>query len=218
VRVVAWPKRVMTVLDRRVLTLLLLASLPVWAVEPPDAEAARVARERAEIGAERERLEAQFAAEQARCAGRFVVTGCLEDVRERRRVALEGPRARALALDDAERRRRAATRREALAQRQLEAAARPPPSVGPLPGSALQVWVPEGPASVSTPGGAGLSAPAAAASAAAEAAAVQRAAAARQRAAAMRAEQARIEERQAERARRGKPSVPLPVPAASAPR
>ena len=95
------------------------------AVEPAGAEAARVAAERAEIQAERNRLEAQFDAEKADCAGRFAVTACLDDVRERRRAALEGPRMRALALDDAERLRRAAARRDALARKQRDTMRRP---------------------------------------------------------------------------------------------
>ncbi|MDP2005874.1 MAG: hypothetical protein Q8K45_09375 [Rubrivivax sp.] len=199
----------------------LLATLPALAAEAADSESARLARERAAILVERERLEAQFAEEQARCASRFAVTACLEDVRERRRAALEGPRARALAMDDAERRRRAVERREALAKRQHEAALRPPPAVLPAaPGSASasQPPLPAEPDAAPTSGGAVPTPRAAAASAAAETAALKRAAATRRREAALRAERERIEARQVERARRGKPSAPLPVPAASAPR
>jgi colicin import membrane protein len=198
-----------------------LACTVAVADPPGEDEAVRIGRERAAIQAERERLEAQFAAERAHCAARFAVNACLDDVRERRRAALEGPRARELALDDAERRRRAAVRRETLAQRQREAAERPPPAVLPaMPDapSAAAMPVPVVPPAVFTQDAEGPTARAAAASAAVEAAAAKRGAAARQRDAAVRAERARIEERKAERARRGKLSAPLPVPAASVPR
>lgn len=78
--------------------------------------------ERQGIEDERERIEAAYAAELARCNERFAVTACVDHARQRRRAALAGPRARELALDDAERRSRAAARRQAVKDKQIRAA------------------------------------------------------------------------------------------------
>jgi len=198
-----------------VLPALALAGLGAGAAEPGDGEAARIARERAAIQAERDRLDAQFAAEQARCAERFAVTACLDEVRERRRAAMEGPRARALALDDAERRNRAAARREAVAQKQRRAADSSPPADVPVsaPGLAAPALAPSPSLPRVRPEDATASR--AAAASAADAAAAQRAAAARKRQAAIDAEQARVASRLAERARQGKAAAPLPLPASA---
>jgi len=195
-----------------VLVLVLVLGGPARAAGLAVAEAARVARERAAIVAERDRIEAQFATELAACSDRFAVTACQDDVRARRRVALDGPRARELALDDAERRSRAAARREAVVQKQRRAAERPAPAAAaaPAPASAPAPAQPAPSLAPQLPET--TSASRAAASAAAEAAAAQRALAARQRQAAIKAEQARIAARQAERERRGKSAAPLPVP------
>lgn len=95
---------------------------------PPAADLAELGRLRAEIQAERQRLTLQFDAEQAGCRHRFAVTSCLDDVRERRRLALEGPRQRELALDDAERQARARARREAVAEKQRRGTAASEPA------------------------------------------------------------------------------------------
>ncbi len=191
--------------------LLLSTAMVAFAVESTGIEAERTAHERAAVQAERDRLEAQFAAEHARCAERFGVTACQDEVQERRRAALGGPRAGALALDDAERRRRAAERRDALAQKQRRAMERP---------ASASVAAQVASASVAAPSPARVlpddtAASHSLAASAAAAAAAQRAAAARARQAAIQADRARVEARQAERARQGKGATPLPVPAAS---
>ena len=195
---------------------LALTALPwsgaTWAQAPGVTEPARVARERERIQAERERLEAQFAAEQARCSERFAVTACVDDVRQRRRAALAVPKAQALALDDAERRERAAARRQAVLDKQRRAAEMPAPaSTVAAPASGA-----DGLRSTPVPQATGASAPRSQA-AGASAAAAQRAAIGRQRQLDIKAGQARIQAREAARARGGKAAAPLDGPAASAP-
>lgn len=72
------------------------------------------AQERPQVEDEIRRLEAAFAVDEARCRERFAVTGCIEDLRLKRRDALAPLRARLAALDDEERRRRAQTRQRAV--------------------------------------------------------------------------------------------------------
>ncbi len=178
----------------------LLACGGVHAVE--DSAAA----ERASIRAERQRLEASFAAEEARCHERFAVTGCVDDVHRRRRAALAAPRSRELALIDAERNARAQARREAVARKQREAAERPIGVAEPLRAPHLP-----SPARPAAP--AATRAPHDPAAASAEAA--QRAQAGRERQEKLDATRQRIAAREAERLRR-KPAAPLPVPPAAA--
>lgn len=162
----------------------------------------------ADRGGERQRLEAAFAAEEAQCRERFAVTACIDDVRQRRRIALAGPRAQALAQDDADRLQRAQARREAVARKQKQAAERP--VVEPEP--AREPRLPPPPAPLAEPR-------VHAAPPADEAA--RRAAASRERREKIAASQDRIVTRQVERASRNKkPGEPLPLPpeAASRPR
>lgn len=162
--------------------------------------------ERQRIAAERQRLEAAFAEEEARCASRFAVTACLDDVRQRRRAALELPRSRELAIDDIERRQRATARREAVEEKQRRAAARPvaEPASSAAPARALPAPAPASSArEPHAPPSADL--------------ARQRAAAAHERQEKLRATQQRVQAREAERARQGRRAAPLPVPASGAP-
>jgi len=164
--------------------------------------------ERARIAAEREALSAGFAQEEIECQRRFAVNDCLEDVRRRRRAALEPLRSREFDLDDAERLRRAAERRAAIEARQRERDERPP--LVPLP--ELPPREPTVPASAaaapSTP-----SAPRADPAPARAAEAAQRARAAQQRREEAAAASQRVEERLREREAAGKIAAPLPVPA-----
>lgn len=73
-----------------------------------DAAPEAVARERGRIEQERRQQEARFAAEEAACYQRFAVNDCLREVRVRRRAVFEDLRRQDIALNDAERRRRAA--------------------------------------------------------------------------------------------------------------
>lgn len=158
------------------------------------------ASDRGAISAERKRLEAAFAAEEAQCRERFAVTACVDDVRQRRRAALASPRAQELALDDADRLQRAQVRREAVARKQKEAAERP--VVAPEPQREPRLPPPPAPLAELRPHPT-LSAEDAA----------RRAAAGRERRDKINASQDRIVTRQLERASRNtKPAEPLPVP------
>jgi hypothetical protein len=162
------------------------------------------ADERGAILAERQALQARFAAQERECASRFVVNACLDDVRQRRREALEPLRERELRLDQAERLKRAEERRAFIAAKQAAAAASRP-SGGVTPQLRLR-----DPAPVPEPRPTRV---ADEAERAAEAAA--RAREAEQRRAEAQAARQRVQQRQAEREAAGKKGEPLPVPAAA---
>lgn len=218
--------------------MLLCLMAACWAQAPAEARAGAAA-ERQRIEAERRDIEARYATELARCNERFVVTACADKARQRRRAALAVPRARELALDDAERRARAAARRQEVLDKQRHAAsagvaprfelaiaaaaaaasasAAEAAAAPALPASATE---PALPASAAVDVAKSASAPASAGagrhkSDAGAAAAERRAQAAAQRRQKILAEQARIAAREAERARAGKSAAPLPTPAAS---
>lgn len=166
------------------------------------AQGAERSAERAQVAAERQRLEAQYSAEEARCRERFAVSSCVDEVRKRRRQALAGVRQRELALDDAERRQRAAERQEAVARKQAELAARPVPAEGPR-------HAPVGP----TPGASGVPHEPRTPRTDADAREAQRRAqASQQRREESQAQRDRIAARQAQRASHGKAVQPLPMP------
>jgi len=165
--------------------------------------AADPAAERARIDAERHRVEARYAAEQADCSERFVVTSCADEAKARRRDALAVLRKQELQLDDAERKRRVAARLQELERKKDESAARP----APAPPTTTVVRKPAGAAAAAS------HAPRAPHDDAAEAQeAARRAQAAEKRRADAAADQAKIAAREAERAARGKAVAPLPVP------
>ena len=182
----------------------LLLALAALSVPPAQAETSYGA-ERARIAGERHAIEARYAAEAAECRRHFVVSACLEDVRRRQRQALAAPRREELQLDDAERRRRAAERIEAVRARQAAMVARPPPAPAsePVPHAA------------EAPRPAASQAPRtqdATAKTAEAAAAARRAAAAKARREAAAADRARIAARQAQHRQEGQKSAPLPEP------
>jgi hypothetical protein len=167
------------------------------------------ADERTRIDAERRQVEARYAVEEAACRQRFFVTSCVDDAKARRREALDVLRQQELALDEAERRRRADERLRAVEARRAEVAARAPAASQPEP---VARFAPLDAAS----------APAASAAAAAPASssrtrdasaseeAARRAAASERRRAEAAALQARILEREAARASASQRSAPLP--------
>jgi len=95
------------------LALLLFALLAAAGAHAQDA--AQGAGERTRIAQERSRVEAEFAARQKACYGKFAVNDCIEEANAVRREALADLRRQEIALNDQERRRRAAER-----QRELE--------------------------------------------------------------------------------------------------
>jgi colicin import membrane protein len=88
--------------------LALLAAAADLAAQPQSAA-------RQALAAERSSITQGFEAEEADCQSRFAVTGCVADVRARRRDALAPLRERELRLDDQERRERVAQRESDLA-------------------------------------------------------------------------------------------------------
>ena len=73
-----------------------------------DAASAAVEREREQINAERAALEAKFDMEEAACYKKFAVNNCLNAIKLRRREAMTGLKQREVALNDQQRRERAA--------------------------------------------------------------------------------------------------------------
>ncbi len=158
------------------------------------------AAERQRIAAARSGVEARFAAEEAACRSRFVVTPCVDDVRARQREALAGLRYQELRLDDAERKRRASERLQSIEARRAVAASRPPAPAPAAPASRPSAAVAAAPR------------PARPASDAAQAEAAARRAAAEKRREAAAADQARVAEREARRDPESRKSAPLPAP------
>jgi len=108
----------------------LLLALPVHGGAQESAAAAELAR----IDAQRERVEAEFAAQEKACYSRFAVNGCRETARKQRRDALADLRRQEIALNDAERRRRADERVRDIEARKAEqrVPALMPPASGPV--------------------------------------------------------------------------------------
>lgn len=176
-----------------------LAALPALAVEP----------DRQQIVAARQAIQRDFAAQELACQKRFAVTDCVEDVRLRRRQALAPWREKELALDAADRRRRASERQAAI-KAKVQAAAEEPASAPPvLPRERKAIAAPSATRPVEPP----------AADPARAAAAAARVQEANQRKAQAKSAQERVARRQAERAEKaksGKVVAPLPVPASGA--
>ena len=182
-------------------------------------ERERIARRRAEV-------EARLTQRLAVCRERFAVTDCIEDAERERRMALAPLRRQANELDDVQRRQRAALRLEAIRGKTSEARARdteaevrelaasqrkaivaPADEVAPSSSTAGEVKQKPARSGVVTPrppagkGRVGLRQKEAAHPGALEA---------RQKEA--QAHREAVTQRNLERARRGKPAAPLPVP------
>lgn len=167
------------------------------------------AAERQRIAAERQAIASRFAAEEADCHRRFVVTSCVDAARARQREALNLLRHQELLLDDAERKQRAAARLDAIEARRAAAASQPAPAPVP-PSSPSPRAEPPPPRPPTVPHAASPSASTAEAQAAA-----RRAAAAKKRREDAAADRARIAEREAQHAAGGKKAAPLPLPASA---
>jgi hypothetical protein len=174
--------------------------------------------ERARLAAERLSLTDGYAAQEQACREQFVVTACVDDVRQRRRLALQPLRARELSLDEDERARKALDRLTARAARTGASAAPASAASAGLVGPSLPTA--SAPLRAPQPGTPGRDRSTAATNPSAEARALQ--AAERARAAARRAEtldalQAEVARKSAERAANARRSAPLPPPAAPSP-
>ena len=92
-----------------------------WAAGPPEAPvAADRSAERAAIDAERRQVAASYDLDKAECQGRFMLTQCLDDARNTRRLALDNLQRRQLTLDDAARRERSVKRLQIMQARVRE--------------------------------------------------------------------------------------------------
>jgi hypothetical protein len=79
---------------------------------------ASVAAERARLKAGREKAESEFRSEEQACYRKFAVNDCLSAARAKRRTAIDDLRRQEIALNDAERKRKAAERRQAIEERE----------------------------------------------------------------------------------------------------
>jgi len=101
---------------------------------------ASVAAEHARLKAQREQVEAEYRAEEKACYGKFAVNDCLDKARAKRRNAVDDLRRQEIALNDIERKRKAAERRREIdekedTQRQKEEGAQ---SKAPDPNRAMR--------------------------------------------------------------------------------
>ena len=163
---------------------------------------------RAQIAAERRAVEVRFHQTEQACRERFGVTACVEQAKAERRSALAGLRERQMRLDDADRRRRAAERLEAIEAKRSEAASRPAaaPASAAASRAATGAGHGSGPAARTPANG----------QAAAQRAAAQRAAAADVRRQQAASERDKIAQRVKQRAEQHKNAAPLPPPASAA--
>ena len=173
---------------------------------------AEPADERARLDLERQAITQRFGQEEQACRQRFAASGCLEDVRVRRREALALVRERELNLADFDRQQRAAQRRRLVANK-MQAAAGPAAAASePVP-EVRQAPSPGRPASASL-------SPRVSNDAAREAAAAERARVGARKLAEIEAGKRRVADRVGARASEGKPVQPLPplpAPGASRP-
>jgi hypothetical protein len=93
-------------------TLCLVAALVGLLPAARSVEPAPQRAERERIGAARAEAEARFEQRESACRARFAVNACLEEARRERRASLMHLRQLEVVLDEAERRRRAAQRRQ----------------------------------------------------------------------------------------------------------
>ena len=116
--------------------------------------------ERERIAVERRQAEATFSAAQAACQGRFLLTQCLDQAREQRRLVMDSLQRRQLEIDDRARRERSAERQQALQQRAAAAAAAASGAVpGPMAAPAPEPTPGLAPASILSSASASASAP-----------------------------------------------------------
>lgn len=192
-------------LPRRLAAALLLALAIVRPAAAADADAVR-----SRIDDERRAAQTRYDAALVECESRFARTACEDKAREQLRSVSQRLDAERAALDDAERRARAADRHAAVAQRARERAAEAAPAAASARPATTRK---SGPAPAPLFG----ARPAAAASAVArvDAEALARWNERQQRA---REHEEAIRRRNAELAARKPPAAGLPLPAASAPR
>jgi hypothetical protein len=202
------------------LGLLLLSSLafgPALAAPSDAVERQRIAAERAEV-------EKAFAAREAECRERFVVTSCLDAARRDRRDAMERLHQQQIVLDEAQRKQRAAERIEEIRSKVSADDAKRREAQGRVRAreARVQEQAERTAAAASAAAEAASAAPAASqpgrvAQRARQSpkAPAQRASEYEKRQADAKAHRDAVERRNAERAAKSKPSKPLPLPMAA---
>jgi hypothetical protein len=121
-------------------TVLVFGALAALVALP--ALAARDDSERERLAQERRAIERRYDEQDVQCRERFAVTSCLDESRRERRDALADVTARQIALDDAERQRRAQARRERIERKGTRHAAEAPPQGGSAAGGAASASAP----------------------------------------------------------------------------
>ena len=111
-------------LTRAVAQALLLCGLGLAGAMALAQAPAELAGERQRLSDERAAVEARFKEQEAACQQRFAVTDCVNDAKKLRRNALAPLRSRGDALDDAQRKQRAAQQRENIGRKAETAVAR----------------------------------------------------------------------------------------------
>ena len=200
----------------------LCAAVTAYAGDVPDLAAERAERDR--ISAERQHAQEVFAARERECRDRFAVTACLDAARRDRRAALYRLRLQQDALDEVDRKRRAAQRIEEIRsnvsadeakRRDIEQRQRAK-ALQQAEAAASTASAPEPPAAPPAPRASAVAAQPHRTASAVDPRKVQ---AYEQRQADAKAHREAAARRNAERAAKGKPANPLPTPgAASLPR
>lgn len=201
-------------MNKRCLHFLLATAMALCAGVAMAAAAGRYRIAEAKAG-----VEARYRTTEADCRQRFVVMSCIDDAKALRRKDLAALREEELIIDDADRKQRAAARREAIAEKNVGAAQRAASAnvVAPKPSSPRS---PKTPASESPPAAAPHAAPRPLDGGPAQAA--ERAATKNKRQLEVDARQVRIDERQKKRAveqagnvAAAKKAAPLPAAGAA---
>jgi len=198
---------------RRVWWLAVLA-LAATAAHAVDAEPPSDKERREQIDAERAATQARYERAVAECERGFVVTSCVNQAKAERRAALDRLSREQMALDDAQRKRRAEERRDRIAQKKAEAAQ----AASGAASSPRTERIPRESAAAASGAKAERRATPRSAEAAAAAAseAAERASDAQQRREKAQAHEEAVRTRNAERAAQRPPAAPLPVPGAPA--
>lgn len=188
---------------------MLAMGLPAWAAEPtPSFDA-----ERQRIAAERQAAQARFVASERACQDRFAVTACVDRARKEQREALTALRHQQTALDERQRRERAAERLRGIEARQQAQLNRPPAAARAASGAQQPRLIVRQPTPAARPASSASAAPPRSESPE-EATRHRTAFAERQKEA--QAHARAVEQRAAKRAAKGKPVQGLPTPPASA--
>ncbi|MDM0013631.1 hypothetical protein QTH87_14415 [Variovorax sp. J22P168] len=88
--------------------IVLLAAMPAWAQTAPNSGGSDLDAERTRLSQERQAVEQRYDTERAACYKKFAVEGCLQESRQRRRMATDDIKRQEAAINDLVRKRRGA--------------------------------------------------------------------------------------------------------------